>query len=66
MDPYYAVKLELDDLLHDIKQKMARYHGLQANNPQRKTMLITMENSCESALLQVCGMSPSSSDRQVA
>ena len=66
MDPYYAVKLELDDLLHDIKQKMARYHGLQANNPERRTLLIQVEAGCESALLQVCGMCSSNSDLRVA
>ncbi len=56
MDPYYAVKLELDDLLQDIKQKMARYHGLQANNPERKLLLVQVESGCESAHLQVRGM----------
>jgi SYP6 family syntaxin len=53
MDPYYAVKLELDDLLHDLKQKMARYHGLQANNPERKVLLVHVEAGCESAHMQL-------------
>ena len=65
-DPYLAGKLELDDVFHSSKQKMVQYHGLQANNPERRTLLILVEVGCESALLQVCGKCSSSSNRRAA
>ena len=63
MDPYYSVKLELDELIQDIRQKMARFHGLQSTNPERKTLLAQIEAGCDSAQLQVNALARSNSER---
>eukprot|EP00798_Chlamydomonas_sp_ICE-L_P003911 gene3911-13983_t len=53
MDPYYAVKLELDELIQDLKQKLSRYHGLQSGNPERRTLKAQIDAGCESGNLQL-------------
>ncbi len=43
--------------VHDLKQKMTRYHGLQAKNPERKTLSSQVEAGCQSIRWQVCAVS---------
>ena len=47
---YFVISLRQ---VHDLKQKMTRYHGLQAKNPERKTLSSQVEAGCQSIRWQV-------------
>lgn len=39
--------------MNDLQQKMSRFHGLQASNPERKQIANTVKDGCESVRWQV-------------
>ncbi|GAX83411.1 hypothetical protein CEUSTIGMA_g10836.t1 [Chlamydomonas eustigma] len=52
-DPFYILKVEIDESVHDLKQKMTRYHGLQSGNPERKILSQQVEAGCQSIRWQL-------------
>jgi hypothetical protein len=41
--------------LTEVQQKMSRFHGLQASNPERKEIAKAVETECNSIIWQVSG-----------
>lgn len=52
-DPFYELKGDIDESIHDLKQKMTRYHGLQAGNPERRTLSQQVQAGCQSITWQL-------------
>ena len=56
---YGLIYFVISRQVHDLKQKMTRYHGLQAKNPERKTLSSQVEAGCQSIRWQVRSLTSS-------
>mmetsp|Transcript_2681 Transcript_2681/g.4594 ORF Transcript_2681/g.4594 Transcript_2681/m.4594 type:complete len:225 (+) Transcript_2681:237-911(+) len=52
-DPFYIIRGECTESLHEVQQKMSRFHGLTATNPERKEIAKQVETECTSILWQL-------------
>lgn len=52
-DPFYLVKQEIQDTLNELQQRMSRFHGLTATNPERKSIAQYVEQGCDSVRWQL-------------
>jgi len=52
-DPFYIVRQEIQETVNELQQKMSRFHGLTASNPERKTVGASVEAGCESLRWQL-------------
>ncbi|GBF87781.1 hypothetical protein Rsub_00492 [Raphidocelis subcapitata] len=52
-DPFYIVRQEIQDTVHELQQKMSRFHGLTAANPERKQLAANVRDGCDSLQWQL-------------
>lgn len=52
-DPFYVLKVEIDESVTELNQKMARWHGLTSGNPERKTLSTQVDAGIESIRWQL-------------
>lgn len=54
-DPFYELKVDIEETLQDLKTKMLRFHGLQSGNVERKALSSQIDAGCQSLSWQVRG-----------
>lgn len=52
-DPFYLIRQEIQDMVNELQQKMSRFHGLTAANPERKTLAHNVQSGCDSVAWQL-------------
>ncbi|PNW82698.1 hypothetical protein CHLRE_06g290100v5 [Chlamydomonas reinhardtii] len=52
-DPFYLIRQEIQDSVNELQQRMSRFHGLTATNPERKKIAQTVEEGCGSLSWQL-------------
>ncbi|GIL81703.1 hypothetical protein Vretimale_1343 [Volvox reticuliferus] len=52
-DPFYLIRQEIQDTVNELQQRMSRFHGLQATNPERKKIAQSVEEGCNSLAWQL-------------
>lgn len=52
-DPFYIVRQEIQDTVNELQQKMSRFHGLTASNPERKAIASAVDQGCDSVRWQL-------------
>jgi hypothetical protein len=52
-DPFYELKVDIEETVQDLQSKMLRFHGLQSGNVERKTLSSQIDAGCQSISWQV-------------
>ncbi|KAG2443171.1 hypothetical protein HYH02_009580 [Chlamydomonas schloesseri] len=52
-DPFYLIRQEIQDSVNELQQRMSRFHGLTATNPERKKIAQSVEEGCSSLSWQL-------------
>ncbi|PNH00708.1 Syntaxin-61 [Tetrabaena socialis] len=52
-DPFYIIRQEIHDSVNELQQRMSRFHGLTATNPERKKIAQSVEEGCSSLAWQL-------------
>ncbi|GFR49902.1 hypothetical protein Agub_g12008 [Astrephomene gubernaculifera] len=52
-DPFYLIRQEIQDSVNDLQQRMSRFHGLTATNPERKKIAQAVDEGCSSLAWQL-------------
>lgn len=52
-DPFFLIRQEIQDSVHELQQRMSRFHGLTAANPERKKIAQSVEEGCDSLAWQL-------------
>ncbi|KAG2497799.1 hypothetical protein HYH03_004070 [Edaphochlamys debaryana] len=52
-DPFYLIRQEIQESVNDLQQRMSRFHGLTATNPERKKIAQAVEEGCSSLSWQL-------------
>mmetsp|Transcript_5044 Transcript_5044/g.13694 ORF Transcript_5044/g.13694 Transcript_5044/m.13694 type:complete len:226 (+) Transcript_5044:233-910(+) len=47
-DPFYIIRGEVTESLHEVQQKTSRFYGLTATNPERKELAKSVQGECAS------------------